>query len=121
MTFTVCWSYLHKAELQSEQNKVSNNNSGSLKSFLDSSKSFGFLTWQQRVDSLSVVFGHLVDECLSMEVNTLKVFGGTHIDQVPVNKLLGVHPQAFKAVYYSIDSYRNNRQENTICLLLAGH
>lgn len=63
------------------------------------------------MDSLSVVFGLLVDECLSMKVNTLKVFGRAHIDQVPAHKLFGVHPQALKAVYYSIDSYTNTTKD----------
>lgn len=57
---------------------------------------------------MSVVFGFLVDERLSMKVNTLKVFRRAHIEQVPAHKLFGVHPQALKAVYYSIDSYKKN-------------
>lgn len=60
-------------------------------------------TRQQWVDSLSVAGGLLVDERLPMEVDTLKVIGGTHVDQVPAHKLLGVHPQALQGIYDTID------------------
>jgi len=52
------------------------------------------LTRQQRVDGLPVAGDLLVDERLSVEVNALKVFGRAHVDQVPADQLLGVHPQA---------------------------
>lgn len=51
-------------------------------------------TRQQWVDGLSVADGLLMKECLSMEVDTVEVFGRAHVDQVPGRKLLGVHPQA---------------------------
>lgn len=69
-----------------------------------------FLTRKQWVDSLSVAVGLLVEECLSMEVDTLKVFGRTHVDQVPAHKLIGVHSQALQVVYNAIDGLGNNRQ-----------
>lgn len=61
------------------------------------------LTRQKRVDSLSVACGLLVKERLSMEVDTLEVFGRTHVDQVPAHKLLGIHPQALQIVNNAID------------------
>lgn len=70
------------------------------------------LTRQQRVDSLSVTGGLLVKERLSMEVDTLEVFGRTHVDQVPAHKLVGIHPQALQAVYNAIDGLGNNRQKD---------
>lgn len=69
------------------------------------------LTRQQWVDGLSVAGGLLVEECLSVEVDTLKVFGRTHVDQVPAHKLVGVHPQALQVVYNAIDGLGNDRQK----------
>lgn len=51
-----------------------------------------FLTRQQGVDCLSVAGDLLVKERLSVEVDTLKVLGRAHVDQVPARKLVGVHP-----------------------------
>lgn len=34
---------------------------------------------------LSVALGMLVEECLSMEVDTLKVLRRAHVDQMPAN------------------------------------
>lgn len=52
------------------------------------------LTRQQWVDSVSVAGALLVDKGLSMEVDTLNIFGRAHVDQVPTRKLVGVHSQA---------------------------
>lgn len=51
------------------------------------------LTGQQRKDGLSVAVSVFVQESLSMEVDTLVVSGGTHVNQVPGHKLVHVHPQ----------------------------
>lgn len=53
-----------------------------------------FLTRQQRKDSLSVAGNLFVEERLPMEVDTLVVSGRTHVYQMPVHKLVGVHPEA---------------------------
>lgn len=60
-------------------------------------------TRQQWVDGLSVTGGFLMKECLSMEVDTVEVFGRAHVDQVPGCKLVGVHPEALQIVYDAID------------------
>lgn len=67
------------------------------------------LTRQQWVDGLSVALDLLVYERLSMEVDALKVFRRTHVDQVPAHQLVGVHPQALQAVYNAIDGWRKKR------------
>lgn len=59
------------------------------------------------MDSLSVTGGLLVEERLSVEVNTLKVFGRAHVDQVPAHELVSVHSQALQVVYNAIDGLRN--------------
>lgn len=51
------------------------------------------LTRQQRKDGLSVAVNVFVQESLSVEVDSLIVAGRTHVNQVPVHKLVGVHPQ----------------------------
>lgn len=76
------------------------------------------LTRQKWVDGLSVAGDLLVEERLPVEVDTLKVFGGTHVDQVPAHKLVGVHPQALQVVYNAIDGFRNNRQEYNFIILV---
>lgn len=63
------------------------------------------LTGQQRVDGLPVAGDLLVNERLSVEVDALKVFGRTHVDQVPAHQLVGVHPQALQVVYDAVDSW----------------
>lgn len=74
------------------------------------------LTRQHWVDGLSVADGLLVEERLSVEVDTLKVFGRAHVDQVPAHKLVGVHPQALQVVYNAIDGLGNNRQKDILLL-----
>lgn len=67
-------------------------------------------TRQQWVDCLSVTCGLLMKECLSMEVDTVEVFGRAHVDQVPRRKLVGVHPEALQIVYNAIDGLEYSRQ-----------
>lgn len=75
-------------------------------------------TRQQREDSLSVAGGLFVKERLSMEVDTVEVFGRAHVDQVPGHKLLGVHPQALQTVYNAIDGLEYSRQKILVCFRL---
>ncbi len=63
------------------------------------------------MDSLSVACGLLVEECLSVEVDTLKVFGRTHVDQVPAHKLVGIHPQALQVIYNAIDGLKQKQKD----------
>ncbi len=69
-------------------------------------------TRQQWVDGLSVAGGLLVEKRLPVEVDTLKVFGRTHVDQVPTHELVGVHPQALQVEYNAIDGFGNHRQKD---------
>lgn len=66
-------------------------------------------TRQQWVDGLSVTGGLLMKECLSMEVDTVEVFGRSHVDQVPGRKMVGVHPEALQIVYNAIDGLEYSR------------
>lgn len=77
------------------------------------------LTRQKRVDSLSVACDLLVKERLSMEVDTLEVFGRTHVDQVPAHKLLGIHPQALQVVNNAIDGLGYKRQKKAFYFSLC--
>lgn len=76
-------------------------------------------TRQQWVDGLSVTDGLLMKECLSMEVDTVEVFGRAHVDQVPGRKLVGVHPEALQIVYNAIDGLEYSRQK--IIQLVSSH
>lgn len=40
-----------------------------------------------------------------MEVDTLEVFGRTHVDQMPAHELVSVHPQALQVVYNAVDGF----------------
>lgn len=75
-------------------------------------------TRQQRVDGLSVAGDLLVKECLSMEVDTLEVFGRTHVDQMPTHKLVGVHPQALQVVYNAVDGFWKQQTKRYFAFLL---
>lgn len=66
------------------------------------------LTGQQREDRLSVALDLLVEERLTVEVDTLIVVRRAHVDEVPAGQLVGVHPQALQVVCNSIDGYREN-------------
>lgn len=70
------------------------------------------LTRQQRKDGLSVAVSVFVQESLSMEVDTLVVSGRTHVNQVPVHELVGVHPQTLQVVYDAIDGWEQNRERH---------
>lgn len=76
-------------------------------------------TRQQRVDGLSVAAGLLMKECLSMEVDTVEVFGRAHVDQMPGCKLVGVHPEALQIVYNAIDGLEYSRKK--ILQLVSSH
>lgn len=69
------------------------------------------LTRQQWVDGMSVADSLLMKKCLSMEVDTVEVFGRAHVDQVPGHKLVGVHPQPLQTVYNAIDGLEYSRQK----------
>lgn len=60
-------------------------------------------------------------ERLSMEVDTVEVFGRAHVDQVPGHKLVGVHPQALQTVYDAIDGLGYRRQKTLVCLKVFQH
>lgn len=40
-----------------------------------------------------------------MEVDTLEVFGRTHVDQMPAHELVSVHSQALQVVYNAVDGF----------------
>lgn len=41
---------------------------------------------------MSVAGGCRVEECLSVEVDALEIFGRSHVDQVPPDELVRIHP-----------------------------
>lgn len=59
-----------------------------------------------------------MQEGLSMEVDTLVVSGRTHVNQVPVHQLVGVHPQTLQVVYDSVDGWEQRKTSDTTSLCL---
>lgn len=61
------------------------------------------LTRQQWVDSLGVVPDLFVDEGLAVEVDTVEVSGRPHVEEVPADRLVSVHPQTLQTEDDSVD------------------
>ena len=58
-------------------------------------------------------FAFVVQERLPMEMDAVHIVCFSHIEEVPVGELIGVHSQAFEGVDYAIDGldWRENRTE----------